>query len=100
MVRYDDFVIFAKSKEEIKKVYNIINPYLENRGLILAKDKIRIVHISEGFDFLGFETRQRQTKDRDKCFIKPSKDTLKNARSKIAKRFELMKDHNVGGFNS
>lgn len=97
MVRYaDDFVIFAKSKEEIERVYDILDPYLKERGLTLAEDKTRIVHISEGFDFLGFETRQRHTKDGDKCFIKPSKDTLKNARRKIAERFELMKGHNVG----
>lgn len=97
MTRYaDDFVIFAKSKDEIEKVYDILNPYLEERGLILAEDKTRITHISEGFDFLGFETRQRHTKDGDKCFIKPSKDSLKNARTKIAERFELMKGHNVG----
>ena len=60
MTRYaDDFVIFAKSKEEIEKVYDILNPYLEERGLILAEDKTRITHISEGFDFLGFVRRAR-----------------------------------------
>ena len=97
MDRYaDDFVIFAKTREEIEKVYDILNPYLKERGLVLAEDKTRIVHISEGFDFLGFETRQRHTKDGDKCFIKPSKETQKNARSKIAERFELMKGHSVG----
>ena len=89
-------VIFAKSKEEIVKVYYIINLYLEEMGLILAEDKTRITHISEGFDFLSFEIRQRRTKDGDKCFIKPSKDSVKNARIKIAERFELMKGHNVG----
>ena len=97
MTRYaDDFIIFAKSKEEIVKVYDILNHYLEERGLILAEDKTRITHISEGFDFLGFETRQRHTKDGDKCFIKPPKDSLKNAKIKIAERFELIKGHNVG----
>ena len=88
-------VIFAKSNEEIEKVYDIINPYLEKRSLILEEDKTRITHISEGFDFLGFETRQRHTKDGDKSFIKPSKDSLKNAKTKITERFELMKGHNV-----
>ena len=52
MTQYaDDFVIFAKSKEEIEKVYDILNPYLEERGLILAEDKTRITHISEGLIF-------------------------------------------------
>ena len=33
MVRYaDDFVIFANSKEDIEAIYDILNPYLENRG--------------------------------------------------------------------
>ena len=55
MIRYaDDFVILAKSKEDIEKVYDILNHYLQERGLELAEDKTRITHISEGFDFLGF----------------------------------------------
>ena len=33
MVRYvDDFVIFAKSKKDIEAIYDILNPYLEDRG--------------------------------------------------------------------
>jgi len=36
---------------------------VEEIGLILAEDKTRITHVSEGFDFIGFETRQRHTKD-------------------------------------
>ena len=55
MIRYaDDFVIFAKSKGDIEEIYDILNPYLKERGLELAEDKTRITHISEGFDFLGF----------------------------------------------
>ena len=42
-VRYaDDFVIFAKSKKDIMKVYELLEPYLNERGLILAEDKTRI----------------------------------------------------------
>ena len=32
----------------------VINGYLGDRGLSLAQDKTRIVHMDEGFDFLGF----------------------------------------------
>ena len=74
----------------------MLEPYLQERGLVLAEDKTRIIHISEGFEFLGFETRQRHTKDGDKCFIKPSKNSLKSARSKISDRFESKRGHNVG----
>ena len=61
MTRYaDDFVIFAKSKEDIEQVPSLLEPYLNERGLILAEDKTRITHVSEGFNFLGFETRQQK----------------------------------------
>ena len=52
VVRYaDDFVILAKSKMDIEAIPNILSPYLKERGLELAEDKTRIIHISEGFDF-------------------------------------------------
>ena len=52
MVRYaDDFVIFAKSKEDIEAIPDILNPYLKERGLELAEDKTRITHISDGLTF-------------------------------------------------
>ena len=58
-VRYaDDFVIFAKSKKDIMKVYELLEPYLNERGLILAEDKTRITKLSEGFNFLGFNCKK------------------------------------------
>jgi RNA-directed DNA polymerase len=69
MVRYaDDFVIFAKSKKDIGALYDILNPYLEKRGLKLAEDKTKITHISKGFDFLGFNFRQYKNKDGNNTF--------------------------------
>lgn len=93
-VRYaDDFLIFAQTKEEIEEVYNILEPYLEERGLILAEDKTDTTTIYEGFDFLGFNIRRE---DGNKCIIKPSKDSLKEARAIINEVFGHMKGHNVG----
>ena len=53
------FLIFAQSKEDILKVESILQPYLDERGLVLAEDKTFIKHISEGFNFLGFVRRAR-----------------------------------------
>ena len=39
-------------------MYEKLKPYLDKRGLTLADDKTRVTHISEGFDFLGFNLRQ------------------------------------------
>lgn len=93
-VRYaDDFLIFAKSKEEIEEVYSILEPYLEERGLILAEDKTDITTTYEGFNFLGFNIK---VENNNKCIIKPSKDSIKEARTKITEVFKDMKGHNVG----
>lgn len=96
MVRYaDDFVIFAQNRKDIEEVYDILKPYLEERGLTLAEDKTRITHISEGFDFLGFNFRQYDTKGGNKCFIKPSKKSIKSFKAKVRDRFRLFNGHNV-----
>ena len=96
MVRYaDDFVIFAKTREEIEEVYALLKPYLDERGLILAEDKTKIVHLSEGFNFLGFETRQFNRGKR-RVIIQPSKDSIKSAKSKLSFKFRLMNGHSVG----
>lgn len=93
-VRYaDDFLIFAQSKEEIKEVYSILESYLKDRGLILAEDKTKITTLKEGFNFLGFNIKME---DNRKCIIKPSKESIKDARSKITEVFNYMKGHSVG----
>ena len=93
MVRYaDDFVIFAKSKKEIMEVYKILEPYLNERGLILAEDKTRITHLNEGFNFLGFNCRRY--KDRISR-IKPSKESIKKFIDKIREIFKTTHGNNV-----
>lgn len=70
-VRYaDDFVVTAKSKEELLKVQPTIERWLANRGLILNEEKTRIVFLKDGFDYLGFNIRQYR---HQKCIIKPQK---------------------------
>ena len=96
MVRYaDDFLIFAKSKEDIEAIYDILNPYLEDRGLELADDKTHITHISEGFDFLGFNFRRYRTKDGFIHLSKPSKDSIRQFKSKVAEICNQLRGHNA-----
>lgn len=62
VVRYaDDFVVVCKTKEEAMNIYQRLKTYLNKRGLSFADDKTKVTHISEGFDFLGFNIRQYQT---------------------------------------
>jgi RNA-directed DNA polymerase len=96
MVRYaDDFVILAQNKEDIEGLYEILNPYLEDRGLKLAEDKTKITHIIDGFDFLGFNFRRYMTKDGIKHFVRPSKDSVKQFKSKVAEICKLFQGQNV-----
>lgn len=40
VVRYDDdFLVFAQSKDEIMEAFELLKPYLDERGLILSEDK-------------------------------------------------------------
>jgi len=61
-VRYaDDFVMLFKSEEEAKKRLEKLKQYLNSLKLKLEESKTSVVHVSDGFTFLGvrFEGRNR-----------------------------------------
>ncbi|MHB1934942.1 MAG: group II intron reverse transcriptase/maturase [Leptospirillum sp.] len=80
-VRYaDDFVITGASKELLENdVRPVVESFLRVRGLELSKEKTRIVHIREGFDFLGQNVR----KYGDKLLIKPAQKNVKAFLDKV-----------------
>lgn len=83
LVRYaDDFIITGTSKEQLEnEVLPLIKEFLSERGLELSMEKTKITHITEGFDFLGFNIRKYEN---GKLLIKPSKDSLKRFSDKVA----------------
>lgn len=98
VVRYaDDFVVLCRTKSDAERVYELIKPYLEERGLELAPDKTSITHIEDGFDFLGFNIRSYQTQTGPKVLAKPSGDSLKNFKTDIRKVFVGNRGSNVTG---
>jgi len=92
----DDFVVVCKTKEQAMSMYERLEPYLTQRGLTLAEDKTKVKHISEGFDFLGFNLRQYNTNNGIHLFIKPSKASVKKARETIKNVFMQFKGKPVG----
>ena len=81
VVRYaDDFVVTGDSKELLETV---VKPWLEQflrkRGLTLSEEKTKIVHIDEGFDFVGWNFR----KYGGKMLIKPSQKNVKAFYDKV-----------------
>ena len=53
--------------------------FLKERGLELAEEKTRIVHIDQGFDFLGFNVR----KYNGKLLIKPATSSIAAVKEKV-----------------
>ena len=92
----DDFVVVCKTKEDAINMYEKLKPYLDRRGLALADDKTKITHISDGFDFLGFNLRQYETNNGMRLLIKPSKASIKKARETIKNVFIQLRGKPVG----
>lgn len=91
VVRYaDDFVILCETKEDAEHSKNEIDEWLNIRGLDLSTEKTNICHITEGFDFLGFNIRHYKTKNTKtgyKLLIKPNKKFLQKTRNDIREIF-------------
>jgi RNA-directed DNA polymerase len=88
VVRYaDDFVCFCETKEDAEHVQGILTGWLKERGLTLSQEKTRIVHLTEGFDFLGFNIRHyaapQTSRTGWKLLIKPSKESVKEVQKKV-----------------
>ena len=80
-IRYaDDFVVTSADKDHLEHVIiPVITKFLAPRGLILSEEKTRIVHIDEGFDFLG----QNLRKYRGQLITTPAKDKVKIFKEKV-----------------
>jgi RNA-directed DNA polymerase len=91
VIRYaDDFVILCKTKEDALKAKRIIDYWLAIRGLTLSEEKTKVRHITEGFDFLGINTRQykvNNSKTGYKLLQKPSKEFIKTTKAKLKEAF-------------
>jgi RNA-directed DNA polymerase len=80
LIRYaDDFAVTGDSPETLAKAKEVVVEFLAERGLELSPEKTRIVHLSEGFNFLGQNVRLYG----DKVLIKPSKESLARIYDKI-----------------
>ncbi|SFB30928.1 Reverse transcriptase (RNA-dependent DNA polymerase) [Collimonas sp. OK607] len=79
VVRYaDDFVVTGASQELLEtEIKPWIESFLATRGLRLSAAKTKVIHITEGFDFLGWNFRKYARKKSEILLIKPSKKNVK-----------------------
>ncbi|AOX04357.1 group II intron reverse transcriptase/maturase [Moorena producens PAL-8-15-08-1] len=91
LIRYaDDFLIMHENKEVVEECKRIIDEWLNDIGLKLKPEKTKLVHTTNGFDFLGFNIRQYrvgkyQSKQGFKTIIKPSKEKVKEYLERLSR---------------
>ncbi|MGW7674351.1 group II intron reverse transcriptase/maturase [Streptomyces sp. NPDC054775] len=92
LVRYaDDFAVFCVSEEEANDVKERLVAWLGPRGLRFNEEKTRVVHLSQGFNFLGFNVRRFG----EKLIIKPSKEALRKIRERLSTEMRALRGANV-----
>ena len=80
LIKYaDDFVVTGTSQNVLEEAKAMIEAFLNKRGLSLSAEKTRIVHIDNGFDFLGWTLR----KYGGKLLIKPAKKNVQAHSRKV-----------------
>lgn len=98
LVRYaDDFIITGSSREFLEdKVRPLVERFLAVRGLELSEKKTKITHVTDGFDFLGWNVRYfnrmlvtQPSKKNVKAFLNKVRDILRA--NKAVKQTEVIK---------
>lgn len=92
LVRYaDDFVVMCHTKDQAEQARRRLAQWLAPRGLTFNEEKTRIVHLDDGFDFLGFNVRRYK----GKLLIKPSPAAVRRIRKRIAVEVRSLQGSNA-----
>jgi RNA-directed DNA polymerase len=93
LVRYaDDVAVLCASRAQAEQVKERLAGWLEPRGLVFNEAKTRIVHLSQGFDFLGFSIRRYPN---GKLLTKPSKEAMRRIRERLSTEATAMRGANA-----
>jgi RNA-directed DNA polymerase len=87
IIRYaDDFVLMVSgNRHHAEALREEVSAVLAPLGLRLAPEKTRVVHIDEGFDFLGFHIRRMRKRGTSKYYVytTPSKKAIQSIKDKV-----------------
>jgi RNA-directed DNA polymerase len=93
LVRYaDDLVVCCHTQRQAQQAKAELAEWLAPRGLAFNEDKTKIVHLCEGFDFLGFNVRRYRS---GKLLIKPSGKAIKRIRERLAAETRKLRGSNA-----
>jgi RNA-directed DNA polymerase len=84
-------VALCHTRQEAEQAKAKLALWLAPRGLSFNEDKTRIVHLDDGFDFLGFTVRRYQ----GKLIIKPSKAAITRVAQRLAAEMRALRGANA-----
>ena len=88
LIKYaDDFVVTGTTRNVLEEAKALIEAFLNKRGLSLSAEKTRIVHIDDGFDFLGWTLRKYD----GKLLVKPAKKNVQAHSRKVRATIKEMR---------
>ena len=90
IIRYaDDFVLMVSGdRRHAEALREEVTAVLAPIGLRLAPEKTRVVHIDEGFDFLGYNIRRQRKRGTQKHYVytRPSRKAVQAIKDKVTAR--------------
>src|SRR6266508_2381100 len=93
VIRYaDDLVAGCHSREQAEQVQATLAAWLAPRGLAFNEDKTRIVHLVEGFDFLGVNARRYPD---GTLLIRPSTKAVRRVKQRLADEMRALRGSNA-----
>lgn len=93
LVRYaDDFLVMCHSRQQAEEVRDRLGQWLAPRGLQFNHEKTKIVPLSQGVDFLGFNIRRYPC---GKLLIKPSTAAIRRHKARIKATVRSLRGSNA-----
>jgi len=87
LIRFaDDFVVMVSGqRHHAEALREVVTAVLAPLGLRLSPEKTRVVHIDEGFVFLGMQIRRMRKRGTQKYYVytKPSKKAIQAIKDKV-----------------
>jgi RNA-directed DNA polymerase len=100
LIRYaDDFVLVVSGDQHHAEALRAeVSAVLAPMGLTLASEKTRVVHIDEGFDFLGYTIRRQRQPGSQKRYVYtyPSRKAIQAIKDKVkVKTYRSTRHHDL-----
>ena len=93
LIRYaDDLAVFCHSQQQARQVKARLAGWLAPRGLTFNEDKTTVVHLSQGFDFLGVNIRRYRN---GKLLTKPSTQAVTRLKRRLATEMRALRGSNA-----